>query len=247
MSVAIVHDGAVLAVRKSSLTNWNSTLLMVLLFGMSLALLNACALGKNTDIDPGRPVMPAKETGLVVGSVTAPMVQHYWDISRFRYRMLGKAESGALESASPTADFLWIKGLAIQPGGTGPEPGLEEELGRLFAVELETGIYEIYQLDGNNGPLMQMQPARFMVQPGEILYLGNLHVRYCLYKPDRRVYRSYVSAGIPSVRDEAQRDLPLLRRKFPALARSKILPAVIDDSAWQELQETELLQSDMEC
>jgi len=49
------------------------------------------------------------------------------------------------------------------------------------------------------------------------------------------------------VRDEVQRDLTLLRRKFPALARSNISPAVIDDSAWQELQETEKLQSDMEC
>lgn len=83
--------------------------------------------------------------------------------------------------------------------------------------------------------------------PGEILYLGNLHVRYCLYKPDRRVYRSYVTAGIPSVRDEAQRDLPLLRHKFPALGGSHILPALIDDSAWQEAQETELRQLEMEC
>jgi len=175
------------------------------------------------------------------------MVQHYWDISHFRYRKLGGKDSGVLESASPTGDFLWIKSLAIQPGGKGPDPGLEDELGRLFAVELEAGTYEIYQLHGNKGPQTQMQPTRFVVRPGEILYLGNLHVHYCLYKPDQRVYRGNVSAGIPSVRDKVQRDLPLLRRKFPALARSNISSAVIDDSAWQELQKIELRQSDMEC
>jgi len=247
MSAAIERDGPVFAVRKSSLTNWNSILLMALLFAVSLALLNACVVGNDRNISPTQPVLLAPETGLVVGSVTAPMVQHYWDISHFRYRKPGGVDSGALESASPTGDFLWFKGLAIQPGGKGPDPGLEGELGRLFAVELEAGTYEIYQLHGSRGPLTNLQPARFVVLPGEILYLGNLHVRYCLYKPDHRVYRSYVAAGIPSVRDKLQRDLALLRRKFPALARSNISPAVIDDSAWQEFQETELLQPEMEC
>lgn len=51
MSAVIVRNRPVFEVPKSPLTNWNSTVLMVLLFGVSLALLNACALGKNTDID----------------------------------------------------------------------------------------------------------------------------------------------------------------------------------------------------
>lgn len=228
------------------MTNGKSCL-VVLLLGASLSLLNACSFGQAKDIDPNQPVKPNPQTGIIVGSVTAPMVQHYWDISHFRYRKTGESKSGVLESASPTSDFLWIRGHAIQPGGTGPDPGLEHQLGRVFAVELMAGTYEIYQLDGNNRLLTQMQPARFVVRPGEIQYLGNLHVRYCLYKPDRRVYRSYVSAGIPSVRDESTRDLPLLRRKFPALSASDILPAVIDDSVWQELQKTENHPPDTEC
>lgn len=184
---------------------------------------------------------------MIVGSVTAPRVLHYWEISHFRYRKLGESKSGVLESASPTSNAFWIKDQPIQPGGTGPDPGLEQQLGRLFAVELAAGAYEIFQLDVNRRLLIHMQPVRFEVQAGEILYIGNLHVHYCLYKPDRRVYRSYVNAGIPSVRDEAQRDLPLLIRKFPALTGASILPAVIDDNAWQELEKTGLPSLETEC
>jgi len=246
MSAGIECDAPIFAVRNSTLTNCKSCL-MVLLFGVSLPLLNACSFGHAKDLDPNQPLLLAPETGLIVGSVTAPKVQHYWDISRFRYRKLDDSKSGVLESASPTTDFLWKKGLTVQPGGTGPDPGLEDQLGRVFAVELSAGTYEIYQLDGSKGLLTHMQPARFVVRPGEIRYLGNLHVRYCLYKPHHRVYRSYVNAGIPSVRDEGQRDLPLLRRKFPALAGSSILTAVIDDSAWQELQRATVGTPGTEC
>jgi len=246
MSAGIERAGKVFAVRRSSLTNWKSWL-AVLLLEVSQPLLNACVSRQANGIDPSQPFVLTPGTGLIIGSVTAPMVQHYWDVSRFRYRKTGESKSGALESASPKSDFLWIKGLAIQPGATGPDSGLEHQLGRFFAVELAAGTYEIYQLDGNKGPLTHMQPVLFDVLPGEIQYIGNLHVRYCLYKPDRRVYRSHVSRGIPSVRDEAHRDLPLLRRKFPALTGFNIIPAVIDDSAWQEPDQTGVLQPDTEC
>jgi hypothetical protein len=185
---------------------------------------------------------------MIVGSVTAPMVLHYWEISKFRYRKLGESKSGMLESASATANFFWMKDKPMQPGGTGPDAGLEQQLGRLFAVELTAGVYEIYEL-GAPRILVRMQPLHFEVRPGEILYLGNLHVHYCLYKPDpgRRAYRSFINGGIPSVRDEAQRDLPLLLRKFPALTEANIIPAVIDNNAWQDLEKTGLPSLETDC
>ena len=199
------------------------------------------------NIDPNRPVALSPGTGIIVGSVTAPMVLHYWDICLFHYRKLGDSKSGVLESASPTANLLWMKDRPIEPGGTGPDPGLEQQLGRLFAVELAAGTYEIYQLDTRETALIHMQPVRFEVRSGEIIYIGNLHVHYCLYTPDRHAYRGRINGGIPSVHDEAQRDLPLLVRKFPALAGAKILPAVIDDDAWQELEKTGLPSLETKC
>lgn len=233
----------------------NDSHLIFLLSGIALILLQACSLDPVRNIDPDRPVTLSPGMGMIVGSVTAPRIGHYWEISHFQYRRLGESYSGTLQSASPSSNALWIKNHPVQPGGTVPDPGLEQQLGRLFAVELPAGVYEIFQLDmnmgrwnySNSGLLMYMQPVRFEVRLGEILYIGNLHVRYCLYKPDRRVYRGYVNAGIPSIRDEAQRDLPLLLRKFPVLAGSNIVPAVIDDTAWEELEKTGLPTLETEC
>lgn len=62
-----------------------------------------------------------------------------------------------------------------------------------------------------------------------------MDVRYCLYAPKLRVYRGRVHGAIPRVRDEASRDLALLRRKFPALQGSEISTSVINDAVWQEV------------
>jgi hypothetical protein len=183
---------------------------------------------------------------MVVGSVSAPRVEHYWEISHFRYRKLGSKKSGVLESASPMSPS-WFGSHPTQPGGVGPDPGLDQQLGRLFAVELAAGIYEIYQLDTPGVLLIHMQPVRFEVRPGEILYLGNLHVRYCLYTPNKRSWRGRINGGIPSVRDEVKRDLPLLVSKFPALQGKNILPAVINDNVWKELERTGLPSLESKC
>jgi len=221
--------------------------MIYLLLGIALSLLHGCSLDTVNNLDPNQPVTLSPGTGMIVGSVTSPIVQHYWEVAHFRYRKLGESKSGVLESASPTANFLWKKNRPIEPGGTGPDQGLEQQLGRLFAVELAVGTYEIYQLDTAGKILIHLQPVRFDVRSGEILYLGNLHVRFCIYTPNRRVYRSYVNGAIPSVHNEAQRDLPLLARKFPVLKGMKILPAIINDDAWQELEKTGLPSLETSC
>jgi len=221
--------------------------IIFLLPGITLGLLHGCSFDAVNNINPDMPVTLSQGTGMIVGSVTSPRVQHYWEVSRFRYRKLGESKSGVLESASPTANFLWFKDNPIEPGGVGPDSGLESQLGRLFAVELEVGTYEIYQLDTTGNILIHMQPVRFDVRPGEIIYLGNLHVRFCLYTPNRRAYRSYVNGGIPSVQNEAQRDLALLVLKFPFLKGMQIVPAIINDNAWQELEKTGLPSLETSC
>jgi hypothetical protein len=218
-----------------------------LLVSVSVGLLQACSPNLVKNIDPDQPLFLSPGAGLITGSVTAPKVFHYWVVARFRYRQLDQSESRLLESATPTSNFLWIEDLPIQASASGPDPGLEQELGRLFAVELPAGTYEIYQLESEGELLIHMPPVRFEVRAGEISYLGNLNVRNCLYRPDQRVYRGYVNAGIPSVRDESQRDLPLLMRKFPALTGASIIPAVIDDAVWQDLENTGLPSSETQC
>lgn len=216
-------------------------------FCMALLLLPGCVIDRQAGIDPGKAIILSPDTGIVVGSVTAPMVQHYWEIGHFRYRRLGESTGGVLESASATANYHWGKNRPIEPWGVGPDAGLEQELGRLFAVELPAGTYEIYQLDARGRALIDMPPVRFEVTAGAVRYLGNLHVAYCLYAPDLPSYRGYINAGLPSVRDQSQRDLRLLLQKFPSLKDKPIGTAVIDDSAWKNLQQTGLPSPETEC
>jgi hypothetical protein len=131
-------------------------------------LLQGCLFPGMHSINPDQPLALSPNTGLIVGSVTAPKVMHYWEISHFRYRHLEQSTAGVLESASPTANLLWMKDKPLQPGGTGPDAGLEQQLGRLFAVELPAGRYEIYGLDTPGLLLFQMPPVLFEVRAGEI-------------------------------------------------------------------------------
>lgn len=106
----------------------SESFLISLLFGITFFLLQACSFDQVKNIDPNRPALLTSGAGMIVGSVTAPRVKHYREVSHFRYRKLGDSKSGVLESASPTADLLWMKDRPIEPGGTGPDPGLEQQL-----------------------------------------------------------------------------------------------------------------------
>jgi hypothetical protein len=186
------------------------------------------------NIDANQAVALTNGMGMIVGSVTAPKVEHYWEISTIYYRKFAESEYGQLRSASPVSNAFWQKDRPVEPGGIGPDPGLEAQLGRLFAIELSAGEYEIFRICFGH-TCLQLEPAQFEVSEGEIRYVGNVDVRYCLYAPKLRVYRGRVHGAIPRVRDEASRDLALLRRKFPALQGSEISKSIIDDTVWHDL------------
>jgi hypothetical protein len=106
----------------------NDSRLIFLLSGIALIQLQTCSLDPVRNIDPDRPVTLSPGMGMIVGSVTAPRVWHYWEVSHFRYRRLGESYSGALQSASPSSNALWIKNHPVQPGGTVPDQDLEQQL-----------------------------------------------------------------------------------------------------------------------
>jgi len=84
-------------------------------------------------------------------------------------------------------------------------------------VELTAGTYEIYQLDGTSkrSLLIHMQPVRFEVRSGEIVYLGNLHVRYCLYKPDRNAWQEPEKTSLPTLETECRLKVKYLAEETP--------------------------------
>ncbi len=170
----------------------------------------------------------------MLGSVTAPAVGHQWRVVTFRLSGPSAAPQ-FLRSASETAGFLWLENLPAQAGAAPPDSGLETELGRLFALELPSGQY---RLAVEHTPSRVIQGNRYAtldldLETGGAVYVGNLHVRHCIYDGGGdRVYRSFIADGLPSVNDRHERDLALLRRRFPGLDIERVLLRLPDASVW---------------
>ena len=87
--------------------------------------------------------------------------------------------------------------------------------GRLAAIELPAGRYEIgrwVMTDTNRAAYISNARigTKFSVKPGEVVYLGNIHLDI----------QSSASASLPwrvDVNDQRKRDLVLLGQKYPAL------------------------------
>jgi len=164
--------------------------------------------------------------GMIVGSVTAPFASRYHHGVQFRYRSLGGdgSRQGVLTSASGLRFVPYMPSCG--------EDGLEPQCGRLFAVELPAGDYEVFQLtvaSGGSGYSLPIQTWRFCVSPGQVSYLGSLHMQYC--EGLVRNTRGGILGGELSIRDEYARDVALLRGRFRQLAgqpvRRQLLPATV--------------------
>ena len=113
--------------------------------------------------------------------------------------------------------------------------GLEEQHGKLFAVRLEPGIYQLVRF-AVRWPSQQnidfSEPIEFGIFPNEPVYLGNLAVHFCI----RHAYANQygLSGVIVTANDLLARDAPLLRNKFIGLRRLRIAKKVISQADLQE-------------
>ena len=122
------------------------------------------------------------------------------------------------------------------------DPGLEAEHGRLFAIPLEPGEYELvrFSIRWPSGVEQFLKdPIPFTLAPGQAVYLGNFDARFCV----RHLYANqYGVAGVYlSVQEKMSRDLPLLYAKYPVLKDMMLMAQVLPDkmlkSRFSALQE----------
>jgi len=96
--------------------------------------------------------------------------------------------------------------------------------GRAFAVPLAPGDYEFYQWTVQSGAWRLASTApfsvRFTVKPGEAVYIGN----FAFLQTDGRGLS--VTGARLDYRENAARDLPLLRKMFPILAEAQLTMTV---------------------
>jgi hypothetical protein len=167
----------------------------------------------------------APGTGVIVGSVTAPEVW-YHDDAYFYYRSLGDGgkHKGVLTSGTKFPSFSpWLPAC--------DEGGLADQCGRLFAISLPAGSYEIHAARLDRHYFELNQPAVFSVTEGGAIYLGNLHVAYCKGMPGRT--RGNILGADISIRDEYERDTGLIRERFGSLHEIIIDKQLLPDYAWR--------------
>jgi hypothetical protein len=205
-----------------------ASLAVVLLAGMGLAGCSA--------IYPGMPELPRdgnavdlSGVAVVVGSVTQtdsnPSGRNsYTDVtfqftgrdSRVRFRVRN-AQLDLRHWSEPDADR-----------------GLENIHGRLFALMLPPGTYQLEKITLWFQATVEAAvavPLQFTVAAGEVVYIGNLEVENCFsvyVGPDGQRVRSTVLGGFPTVNDRGPRDLVLLRETYPALKDVSIESGVLD-------------------
>ena len=164
---------------------------------------------------------------VLAGSVTQPDSRHNETDVLFRLRRTdGRHRFSVQNSPSYAGDPR-----------SRADAGLEAVNGRLFAVPVEPGEYEIHSVRYTNARGFEAEAGdavRFTVNAGEVVYVGSLEIRPChsLYlRPDGEPVPMVAVGGTPGVRDESARDLPLLRALYPDLRDRRIAVRVLDGAA----------------
>lgn len=120
-------------------------------------------------------------------------------------------------------------GLDWSPGSGASGRSMQ---GRLAAVEIPPGQYEFgrwVMTVANRAAYTSSARigSRFAVGPGEVVYVGNIHIDV----------QNSASASLPyrvEVNDERKRDLPLLAKKYPELKPEAVRVAIAAASAGPE-------------
>lgn len=177
------------------------------------------------NIDVRDPSGPDSGTGLIVGSVTAPFALHYHENVIFLYRSVSDTDNPHGVLTSGTSHKYLTPYIS-----SCDEDGLGGQCGRLFAVRLPAGRYEIHQVRiGDN--FQDLLPVVFSVAPGRADYIGNLHTAFCVGQP--RELRGAILGADVSVTDDYDRDTGLLREKFSALRQVPIRSRLLPDPSWR--------------
>jgi len=114
----------------------------------------------------------------------------------------------------------------------------EEVWGRYFVIELPAGRHALdgWYVEQNTGvewntvkPKGPVRPLVFEVSAGSVTYLGNVHGRLLWSK---NVFgMDLMSGAMPEVRNEENRDLPVIFMEFPQL-QGRVVVTPVTQGPW---------------
>ena len=204
-----------------------------------LLLLTGCS-GFLPELPADYRVEEHQENGVIVGSVgTNPLGKQWREWSRYNFHSINDPKfQGHVTSA-----VNWSNPFYPQPEC--PDDGLPYECANLFALILPAGLYQFttvipamdsYVAQGWSGWVAELQEYRFEVRSGRATYIGNMLSRLC--GGSSYSYYAIATVGIArvaqgDVADRYDRDLPLLREKFPQLENTVIGNETMSGIPWR--------------
>jgi hypothetical protein len=213
-----------------------------------LSILTALLLAACAHRPSGEPTesLGDKTKGVIAASTTYTDGTRTLD-SWFYIRKKGESNKDnfiRLSAKPPASTGSGLLALTLSTIGThsiGDFPDTPDHSGRVLAVQLEPGEYELYSwtiyVQAVNGygyisPKAPPTPLPFQVQAGVITYLGNLHGQTVM---GQNVFGMDVpGGGIPSITDRLERDKPMLKAKFPMLQDWPITSANLNGKEWAQ-------------
>ncbi len=151
--------------------------------------------------------------GVVAGSITYEGSFSGYNVV---YRRVGTdSQVGSIQAGAGTLLVPYI------PRGDADALGMR---GELFAIELPEGEYEIHRWFISSGPASVASTSPFSIRfkaiPGIVTYIGNFH-----FRQTSRLGLT-VTGGELSYLERAERDIPLIKRKYPGLETATIDAAI---------------------
>jgi hypothetical protein len=180
------------------------------------------------------------DKGVIVGSVgTNPLGKQWREWSQYEYAATNnpKFHGHVTSAVNKSNPFLG------QPEC--PDDGLPAECANLFAVILPAGKYKFFAVipardshssDNSTRYSVGLDGYQFEVKPGQATYIGNMLSRLCggsgySYYGVASIGRARVAQG--DVADRYERDIPLLKDKFPELQNTAIGNETMAGKAWR--------------
>lgn len=214
--------------------------------GAKLVLVLASLLAGCTNMPRGEPAASLNDStkGIVMAAVSfkrTSMTNNSWFYVRKKSSTEGGNDGIRLSAVDPLIGPFTInlKQLPILGNSSGDFPDMPLRVGRVTAIALEPGEYELYAWGlyvnafGGYGyvtPKAPPPPLGFTVKAGEVTYLGALHGETIMGR--NLVGLPVVASGYPIIEDKRSRDEPMFRSRFPMLANWPITSANLNGQLW---------------
>ena len=175
-------------------------------------------MAKNVDAD--YVVGASNNTGVIVGSLTS--TPPYPNEETGPFIVLHPADEDAFSTIQACPCNL----------------GEETYRGTLFAIEVPAGVHRFDRWSMHNRvgtnfhPLRSPPPLEFTVNPGEIVYLGNIHFHVSIH--ENWFGRQFAANPIVEIRDATERDMKIIKNLYPGLLQQEVTVKLLPQGRWGE-------------